>query len=476
MPKREHLPRTPMPEQDPKQRATNFDEVTLGYTPEMAMAEASRCLACKQKPCVRGCPVNINIPEFVRKVAEGDFGAAAEEIARANALASVCGRVCPQEEQCEKYCLMAKVNGAVAIGRLERFTADWHAAHADTNHCDVSDREPLDQKVAIIGAGPAGLTAAGDLARAGYKVTVFEALHEIGGVLRYGIPEFRLPREILDREIESIRSMGVDFMTNVVIGKTLTIDQLRESGFDAIFVGTGAGLPTFLNIPGEDLNGVYSSNEFLTRVNLMNAKDFPNEGTPVRIPVKAVVVGAGNTAMDSARTALRLGAQEVHIVYRRSRDEMPARAEELHHAEEEGVQFNLLVNPVAFLEGDKGWLRGVRCQRMQLGEPDESGRRRPIPIPETEFDIEADTAIVAVGQSPNPLIRSTTDGLKTTPWGGIVVNEETGETSIPGVYAGGDAVTGAATVITAMGAGRRSAISIDAYLKALRENNNKVSE
>ncbi|MEI6914856.1 MAG: NADPH-dependent glutamate synthase [Armatimonadota bacterium] len=459
MPKREHLPRTSMPEQDPQKRAHNFEEVAQGYTAEMAIAEATRCLACQKKPCVKGCPVNVDISEFIKAMAEGDFESASGIIAEANALASVCGRVCPQEEQCEKFCLMAKVNGSVAIGRLERYAADWKAAQP--NGVKPVQPDPNAQKVAIIGAGPAGLTTAGDLARKGYRVAVFEALHELGGVLRYGIPEFRLPREILDREINSIREMGVEFFTNVVIGRTITVQQLLDGGFEGIFIGSGAGLPAFMNIPGENLNGVYAANEFLTRVNLMKARHFPIEGTPIKKPGKVAVIGAGNTAMDSARVALRLGADKVYIVYRRSRTEMPARAEELEHAEQEGIEFNLLVNPVEFLEGEKGWLKAMRCQRMELGEPDDSGRRRPIAIPGSEFILEVDTAIIAIGQSPNPLIRQTTPGLDAQKWGGIIVNEETGETSIPGVYAGGDAVSGAATVITAMGAGRKAATALD---------------
>ncbi len=468
MPKREPRPRISMPEQSPTVRARNFSEVALGYSPEMAMEEAARCLACKNKPCVRGCPVNIDIPAFIISIAEGKFQLAADEIARANALASVCGRVCPQEEQCEKLCIRAKLEGPVAIGRLERFAADWAAEQPDAATRKKTRAKRGAQQVAIVGAGPAGLTAAGDLASLGYKVTVFEALHEIGGVLRYGIPEFRLPREILDREIQNIKEMGVRFLTNVIVGRTITIPQLLEGGFEGIFIGTGAGLPSFLNIPGEDLNGVYAANEFLTRVNLMKARSFPIEGTPIKKPRKAAVMGAGNTAMDAARTALRLGAEEVTIVYRRSRTEMPARAEEIEHAEQEGVKFELLTAPVEFLADDNKWLRAMRCIRMELGEPDDSGRRRPVPVPGSDFEMEVDTAIVAVGQSPNPLIRQTTDGLNVTKWGGIIVDEETGATSIPGVYAGGDAVTGAATVITAMGAGRRAAVALDEYLKMKR--------
>ncbi len=456
-----------MPEQDPQVRARNFDEVALGYSEDLAVEEATRCLACKNKPCVRGCPVNIDIPAFIQLVAERRFKEAAEVVAQANALAAICGRVCPQEEQCEKYCVMARVNGPVAIGRLERFVADWARENLPQNG-DRPQPSPDAQKVAVVGAGPAGLTCAGDLAAKGYRVCVFEALHELGGVLRYGIPEFRLPRSILDAQIESIRRMGVEFYTNTVVGRTFTIQQLLESGFDAVFIGTGAGAPVFLNIPGEELNGVYAANEFLTRVNLMNAKDFPVEGTPLKQPRRCAVIGAGNTAMDAARTALRLGAEEVTIVYRRSREEMPARAEELHHAEEEGVKFQLLTNPVEFIGDENGWLQRMRCIRMELGEPDESGRRRPHPVPGSEFEMEVDTAIIAVGQTPNPLIRQTTEGLAVEKWGGIVVDEKTGATSIPGVFAGGDVATGAATVITAMGAGRRSAIAIDEYLKAKR--------
>lgn len=468
MSKREIKPRTGMPEQPPEERVRNFDEVALGYTEEMAVQEASRCLACKKQPCVRGCPVNVNIPAFVKAVTERDFETAAAIVAQANALAAVCGRVCPQEEQCEKYCVMAKVSGPVAIGRLERFVADWAAANTSTNGSSPRIKRGR-QKVAILGSGPAGLTCAGDLAAKGYRVTVFEALHELGGVLRYGIPEFRLPREILDSQIESIRKLGVEFLTNAVVGRTVTIPQLLESGYDAVFIGTGAGLPTFLGIPGENLNGVYAANEFLTRVNLMKARQFPIEGTPLKIPKHCAVIGAGNTAMDAARTARRLGAEKVTIAYRRSREEMPARTEELHHAEEEGIEFRLLTNPIEFLGDEQGWLTGMKCVQMELGEPDESGRRRPMPIEGSEFEIPVDTAIVAVGQSPNPLIRQTTADLEVSRHGTIVADEDTGATSVPGIFAGGDVATGAATVITAMGAGRRAADAIDEYLAEKRD-------
>lgn len=458
-----------MPRQAAEERVRNFDEVALGYSADQAVREAGRCLKCKKKPCVAGCPVEIEISDFVQLVSEEKFPEAAALLKSTNALPAICGRVCPQEEQCEKVCLLGKLGEPVAIGRLERFIADWEAANKDlAGLCEVSRKSPPSERigrVAVIGAGPAGLTAAGELACLGYDVTIYEALHESGGVLVYGIPDFRLPREILSREIEYVKSLGVRIETNVVIGKTLTLQDLFEMGYSAVFIGTGAGLPQFMNIPGENLNGVYSANEFLTRVNLMHARSFPEYITPIRLGKKVAVFGAGNVAMDGARCSLRLGAEEVTIVYRRSRTEMPARAEEIENAEEEGVRLQLLTNPTRFIGDENGWLKAMECVRMELGEPDDSGRRRPVPVPGSEFIIEVDTAIIAVGQSPNPMVRQSAPDLETTRWGGIVADEETGETSIPGVYAGGDAVTGAATVITAMGAGKKAARAIDKYVR-----------
>jgi len=454
-----------MPHQPADVRRRNFEEVALGYTEEMARTEASRCLQCRNKACVEGCPVGIDIPGFIAKVAEGDYAEAARILKDKNSLPAICGRVCPQEEQCEKTCVLNKIGDPVAIGRLERYVADWEAANVPAPAAKQPSKNGLGKyAVAVVGSGPASLTVAGELAKAGYSVTIFEALHAPGGVLRYGIPEFRLPREILDREIEYVKSLGVKLLTNVVIGRTITIQDLFDEGFEAVFVGSGAGAPSFLKIPGENLNGVFSANEFLTRVNLMTAHrdDAP---TPVRIPKRAAIIGAGNTAMDCARCALRIGADEVMIVYRRSRAEAPARKEEIENAEEEGVKFLFLNNPLRFIGDENGWLKAMEVQKMELGEPDESGRRRPVPIPGSEYIIEVDTAIIAIGQTPNPLIRQTTEGLKTQPWGGIIINEETGETSIPGVYAGGDAVTGEATVITAMGAGKVAAAAIDKYIR-----------
>ncbi len=472
MPK-EIAPREEMPRQSPQERARNFDEVALGYDEDQVVREAKRCLGCKKSPCVAGCPVGVDIPGIVRLVAEEKFPEAAALLKMTNALPAICGRVCPQEEQCEKLCLVGKLGEPVAIGRIERFIADWEAAHKElAGLCEVT-REPPPAyhlaKVAVIGAGPAGLTAAGELACLGYDVTVFEALHEPGGVLTYGIPNFRLPRDILRREVEYVESLGVELQSNVVIGKTLTLQDLFDTGYSAVFIGTGAGLPQFLNIPGENLNGVYSANEFLTRVNLMHARHFPDHPTPVRLGKKVAVFGAGNVAMDGARCSLRLGAEEVTIIYRRSRTEMPAREEEIENAEEEGVKFQLLTAPVRFIGDEDGWLKGVECIRMELGEPDDSGRRRPVPVEGSEFTIEIDTAIIAIGQSPNPMVRNSAPDLQTTKWGGIVTDEETCATSIPGVYAGGDAVTGAATVITAMGAGKTAAKAIDEYIHTKME-------
>lgn len=454
-----------MPHQDPKVRCTNFDEVALGYTEEMALNEASRCLGCKTKPCMKSCPVAVDISGFVGAIKEKQYVEAAKIIKKTNSLPAVCGRVCPQENQCQSTCVFNKKGNPIAIGRLERFVADYEAK-ADT---ELTVPEPADPslkqyKVAVIGSGPAGLTVASDLAAKGYSVTIFEALHKTGGVLRYGIPEFRLPRTILDREVEYIKKLGVQIFTNVVIGMAVNVKQLFEEGFSAVFVATGAGTPKLLGIPGENLSGVYSGNEWLTRVNLMRAYD-KEYATPMPTPKKTVVIGAGNTAMDCTRTALRIGSEEVHVVYRRGRSEMPARSEEIDNAEEEGVKFNFLINPVEFIGDENGVLKAVKCQQMELGEPDDSGRRRPVPVPDAFFEIEADCAVVALGQNPNPLIRNTTTGLDVQRWGGIIIDEETGMTSIPGVFAGGDVVTGEATVISAMGAGRIAAKGIDTYIK-----------
>ncbi|MCG8500945.1 MAG: NADPH-dependent glutamate synthase [Firmicutes bacterium] len=456
------LEKVKMPEQDPKIRNQNFEEVTLGYTEEMAKEEAERCLQCKHKPCIKGCPVNVQIPEFIKLVAEGDFEGAYQKVKETNALPAICGRVCPQETQCEELCVRTKKGESVGIGRLERFVADWHMAHVEDH---IEKAASNGKKVAVIGAGPAGLTCAGDLAKKGYDVTIFEAFHTPGGVLMYGIPEFRLPKEIVTKEINTLKEMGVGIQTNMVIGKVYSIEELREEGFEAVFIGSGAGLPRFMNIPGENLNGVYSANEFLTRINLMKAYTFPQTDTPVRVGKRVAVIGGGNVAMDAARSAKRLGAEEVYIVYRRSETELPARLEEVHHAKEEGIIFKLLTNPTRILGTEDGWVKGMECIEMELGEPDESGRRRPVAKQGSEYVIPVETVIVAIGQSPNPLIKSTTEGLDTHRWGGIITEESTGATSIEGVYAGGDAVTGAATVILAMGAGKDAAEAIDKYLK-----------
>ena len=457
-----------MPTQEPQVRAHNFKEVALGYTAEIAIAEANRCLNCKNRPCVNGCPVNIQIPDFISKIKLGDFEAAYQIINKTSSLPAVCGRVCPQESQCESKCTLGIKFEPVGIGRLERFVADYHNEHNDGK---VVLPEANGHKVAIVGSGPSGLTCAGDLAKKGYKVSIFEALHQAGGVLVYGIPEFRLPKTIVAKEVETLKKLGVDVETNVVIGKTLTIDELFDMGYEAVFVGSGAGLPNFMNIPGEALKGVYSANEFLTRSNLMKAYK-ENPDTPIMKGGEVIVVGGGNVAMDAARTALRLGADKVHIVYRRSMEELPARKEEVEHAMEEGIEFNLLCNPVEILgyenQDDKrdpknGFVTGVKCIKMQLGEPDEKGRRRPVAIPGSEFVINATAVIISIGTSPNPLIKNTTKGLDVNNHGGIIVNEE-GLTSREAVYAGGDAVTGAATVISAMGAGKVAAAAIDKYL------------
>ncbi|MFR8791217.1 NADPH-dependent glutamate synthase [Gallintestinimicrobium sp.] len=448
-------------EQDAKERACNFEEVCLGYNADEAVAEAQRCLNCKNAHCVQGCPVSINIPGFVEKVKEGDFAAAYQVISESSALPAVCGRVCPQESQCEGKCIRGIKGEAVSIGKLERFVADWAR---ENNIRPVGAAEKKGKKVAVIGSGPAGLTCAGDLAKMGYDVTIFEALHEAGGVLVYGIPEFRLPKEnVVKKEIENVLSLGVKIETNVIVGKSVTIDELlNEEGYSAVFIGSGAGLPKFMGIPGENANGVFSANEYLTRSNLMKAFQ-ADSATPIMESKKVAVVGGGNVAMDAARTALRLGA-EVHIVYRRSEEELPARVEEVHHAKQEGIIFDLLTNPVEILEDEKGWVKGMKCVRMELGEPDASGRRRPVEIPGSEFTLELDTVIMALGTSPNPLISSTTEGLETNKRKCIVASEENGQTSKAAVFAGGDAVTGAATVILAMGAGKAGAKGIDEYL------------
>ena len=455
------MKKVPVREQDAKERACNFEEVCLGYNADEAVAEAQRCLNCKNAHCVQGCPVSINIPGFVEKVKEGDFAAAYQVISESSALPAVCGRVCPQESQCEGKCIRGIKGEAVSIGKLERFVADWAR---ENNIRPVSAAEKKGKKVAVIGSGPAGLTCAGDLAKMGYDVTIFEALHEAGGVLVYGIPEFRLPKEnVVKKEIENVLSLGVKIETNVIVGKSVTIDELlNEEGYSAVFIGSGAGLPKFMGIPGENANGVFSANEYLTRSNLMKAFQ-ADSATPIMESKKVAVVGGGNVAMDAARTALRLGA-EVHIVYRRSEEELPARMEEVHHAKQEGIIFDLLTNPVEILEDEKGWVKGMKCVRMELGEPDASGRRRPVEIPGSEFTLELDTVIMALGTSPNPLISSTTEGLETNKRKCIVASEENGQTSKPAVFAGGDAVTGAATVILAMGAGKAGAKGIDEYL------------
>ena len=465
------LVKNPMPEQAPDIRNKNFDEVALGYTPETAIEEAKRCLNCKKPLCVTGCPVSINIPAFLTKAATGDFEGAYETISLQSSLPAVCGRVCPQENQCEGKCVRGIKGEPVGIGRVERFVADYHNAKKDK---EIVKPTQNGHRVAVVGSGPSGLTCAGDLAKKGYAVTIFEAFHIAGGVLVYGIPEFRLPKAIVANEIEGLKALGVEIATNVVIGKTVSVEELMEEGYEAVFIGSGAGLPRFMNIPGENLKGVYSANEYLTRVNLMKA--YMDDGeTPVMKGGKVAVVGGGNVAMDAARTALRLGAEKVYIVYRRSMEELPARREEVEHAMEEGIEFLLLNNPVEIVgyrnEADRrdpknGFVTGMRCIKMELGEPDEKGRRRPVEIPGSEYLLDVDTVVMSIGTSPNPLIKDTTSGLEINRWGGIVVNEATGKTSLEGVYAGGDAVTGAATVILAMGAGKTAATAIDEYLSS----------
>ncbi len=455
------LTKNPMPEQCPNQRNKNFLEVTMGYTEELAVSEAKRCLSCPTRPCMSGCPVGVKIPEFIEFVANGEFEKAYQKIKETNALPAVCGRVCPQERQCESKCVRGIKGESVAIGRLERFCADWHMKNKEDNI-----KKPIlnGKKVAVVGSGPSGLTAAGDLAKRGYEVTVFEAFHTAGGVLMYGIPEFRLPKDIVGKEIDNLKKMGVKIKTNVIVGKTIMVDELfDEMGFDAVFLGTGAGLPSFMGIEGEDLNGVYSANEFLTRINLMKGYRFPEYDTPVFVGKNVAVFGGGNVAMDAARSAKRMGAENVYIVYRRSEEELPARAEEVLHAKEEGVSFKLLTNPTRLIGNENGWLSAIEVVDMALGEPDSSGRRKPEVIKGSEHQMEIDTVIVAIGQTPNPLIKKTTSGLSTNQRGCIIA-DDTGKTTREGIWAGGDAVTGAATVILAMGAGKQAAEAIDEYL------------
>lgn len=458
--------KNPMPSQEPKVRIGNYDEVAFGYNLEQAMDESQRCLQCKNRPCVQGCPVGIEIPDFIAKIQQQDFEGAYDVITRSSSLPAVCGRVCPQEVQCEQRCVRGKNGEPVGIGRLERYVADYHLQHGKkTTQVPHSNGH----RVAVVGSGPAGLSCAGTLARLGYDVTIFEALHRAGGVLVYGIPEFRLPKRIVRQEVENLQQLGVKVLTNVVIGKSLSIDDLFAEGFEAVFIGSGAGLPRFMNIPGENLNGVYSANEFLTRINLMEAYR-PDSRTPIMHPERVAVVGGGNVAIDAARCALRLGAKSVYLVYRRSRDELPARHEEVEHAEEEGVIFHLLTNPVEVLGDARNFVRGLRCVEMELGEPDASGRRHPVAKPDSEKILDIDCLVMAIGTSPNPLLRQTTEGLETDRHGCIITEEVSGKTSRDAVYAGGDAVTGAATVILAMGAGKRAAAAIDEYLRAHQQN------
>ncbi len=455
--------KVPMPEQDPKVRSKNFNEVALGLTPELALEEAKRCLQCPNPTCIEGCPVEINIPAFIQKIVDGDIRGAIDIIKETNSLPAICGRVCPQETQCEAKCILGKKFEPVAIGRLERYVADYERETLGVNMPSIAALNG--KKVAIVGAGPAGLTCAGDLRKMGYDITIFEALHDTGGVLRYGIPEFRLPNTIIDAEVGYVKKLGVEMKVDIVVGQTLTLDELFDMGYQAIFLGTGAGLPRFMNIPGENLNGIYSANEFLTRNNLMRAYLFPEYDTPLWVGKRVAVIGAGNVTMDSARTALRNGAEEVHIVYRRSRKEMPARIEEVHHAEEEGIIFDLLTNPIRYIGDENGWVKQIELIKMELGEPDNSGRRRPVPIEGSNYIVDFDTVIVAIGTSPNPLIMQGA-GLETTRWGTVVIDKETGMTSRPGVFAGGDVVTGSATVIEAMGAAKIAARGIDKYLNS----------
>ncbi len=460
-----NLNREPMPRQDPKLRGRNFNEVALGYSLEQAQQEASRCIQCPKRLCVEGCPVNVDIPDFIKALRDDDMPEAVRILKAKNSLPGICGRVCPQETQCEAVCSLDKKGAPIAIGRLERYVADWERANVQSTNSPIAQPAPTGKRVAVVGSGPAGLTAAADLVKLGHDVTLFEALHVAGGVLMYGIPEFRLPKDIVQGEVSYVASLGVKVELDSVIGKLTTIDELINSGFDAVFLGTGAGLPMFMDIPGENLNGIYSANEFLTRVNLMKAYKFPEYDTPVKVGKKVAVIGGGNVAMDSARCALRLGADEVYIIYRRSEVEMPARREEVENAQEEGIVFKLLTNPKQMLGNEQNWVVGMECYEMELGEPDASGRRRPIVKEGSEFIIDVDVVIVALGTTPNPLIASTTEGLETTRRGTVVADEETGKAVKPKVWAGGDIVTGAATVISAMGAGKRAAADIDEYLK-----------
>ena len=459
------LNRVEMPKQKPKARAKNFNEVALGYTDKNALAEANRCIQCKKRSCVEGCPVGVDIPEFIVAIRDGDMPEAVRVLKSKNALPGICGRVCPQETQCEEVCSLGKKGAPIAIGRLERYVADWELKHQPESSPEIAPA--TGKRVAVVGSGPAGLTIAADLAKRGHEVTIFEALHIAGGVLMYGIPEFRMPKNIVQTEVDYVKSLGVEIKLDHVMGKISTVDELLEEGYDAVFLGTGAGLPMFLGLPGENLNGIYSANEFLTRTNLMKAYLFPEYDTPIKIGKKIAVIGGGNVAMDSARCALRLGFAEVNIVYRRSRDEMPARLEEAENAEEEGIVFKLLTNPVRFLGNDEGWVTAMECVEMELGEPDDSGRRRPVTKKGSEFIMDVDIVVVALGTTPNPLVPTTTKGLDTTKKGTVVADEETGKTTKPGVWAGGDVVTGAATVISAMGAAKIAAASIDDYLRGL---------
>ncbi len=459
------IPRQKMPEQDPRERVKNFREVPHGLTPELAMTEARRCIACPKPKCTAGCPVEVDIPAFIALVAEGDFIGAARKIKETNALPAICGRVCPQEEQCEKVCVLTKKYGSVGIGNLERFVADYERQQGAV---EIPNLPPsTGKKIAVVGSGPAGLTVAADLAQLGHKVVIFEALHKAGGVLIYGIPEFRLPKSIVASEVDYLKKLGVEVHTSFVVGKLDTVDELLNSGFDAVFIGTGAGLPNFMRLEGENLNGIYSANEFLTRSNLMAAYDFPSHDTPIFVGENVAVLGGGNTAMDSVRTSLRLGAKNAYIIYRRSRTEMPARTEEIHHAEQEGVQFNFLTTPIRYIGDENGWVKAMECVRMELGEPDSSGRRRPVEIKGSNFILPIDTVVVAVGNSSNPLIPQTTPGLETNRWGNIVVDPKTMMTSRPGLFAGGDIVTGGATVILAAGAGKVAARAMHRFVMGL---------
>ena len=461
-----NLNRIEMPRQDPIERGRNFNEVALGYSAEQALEEAGRCIQCPKRPCVDGCPVSVDIPEFIAALREGDMPGAVRALKGKNSLPGICGRVCPQESQCEEACTLNKRGAPVAVGRLERYVADWERAHPEAVAAPEEEPpEPTGRRVAVVGSGPAGLTVAADLARMGHGVTMFEALHVAGGVLVYGIPEFRLPKDIVQGEVDYVKSLGVELVLDAVIGKIDTVDELLGNGYGAVFLGPGAGQPMFMELPGENLCGVYSSNHFLTRTNLMKAYLYPEYDTPLGMGKKVAVIGGGNVAMDSARCALRLGAREVHVVYRRSEAEMPARREEVQNAMEEGIIFKFLTNPTGFLGDGRGWVTAMECIRMELGEPDDSGRRRPIPIEGSDFFIKVDTVVVALGTTPNPLIASTTPGLDTTRWGTVVADEDTGKTVKDGVWAGGDIVTGAATVISAMGAGKRAAADIDRFLR-----------